>query len=56
MILHRTGAVTAENGAIVNYGRPVTKFKGMYSGRINAESDLGVVWKAKAIADLVNSI
>jgi Trypsin-like peptidase domain len=56
VILHRTGAVTAENGGIVNYGRPVTKFKGMYSSRINAESDIGVVWKASAIAELVNSI
>ncbi len=56
VILHRTGAVTAENGGVVNYGRAVTKFKGMYGSRINAESDIGVVWKAKAIADLVNSI
>ncbi|MBL8523919.1 MAG: trypsin-like peptidase domain-containing protein [Betaproteobacteria bacterium] len=28
-------------------------FLGMYSGRINAESDLGVVWKAHVISELL---
>ncbi len=31
----------------------VTKFLGIYSGRINRESDLGIVWKVSAIAELI---
>ncbi|WP_416826289.1 hypothetical protein [Ectobacillus polymachus] len=31
------------------FGGPVKKFLGIYSGRINKESDLGLVWKALAI-------
>lgn len=38
------------------YTEPVKKFIGIYSGRINKESDLGLVWKASAIIELVNSI
>ncbi|WP_214816620.1 serine protease [Exiguobacterium sp. s59] len=37
-------------------GGPMTKFLGIYSGRINSESDIGLVWKASAIKELVNSI
>jgi Trypsin-like peptidase domain len=33
----------------------VWKFIGVYSGRINEESDLGIVWKASAVRDLVGS-
>ena len=31
--------------------RSLAKFLGMYSGRINSESDIGLVWKPKAILD-----
>ena len=37
-------------------GNVVTKFLGIYSGRINDESDLGVVWKSTAINELLNVI
>lgn len=37
-------------------GGPVKKFLGIYSGRINKESDLGLVWKASAIKELIDSI
>ena len=30
-----------------------TKFFGIYSGRINDQSDLGKVWKASAVAELL---
>ncbi len=33
-----------------------TKFLGIYSGRIHDESDLGIVWKASAIMELVASL
>jgi hypothetical protein len=33
----------------------VVKFEGVYSGRINERSDLGHVWKAGAVRDIVES-
>jgi len=38
------------------YSIPVTRLLGIYSGRINAQSDLGIVWKVSAIRELTNSI
>jgi hypothetical protein len=49
MILTKDRAPGALNG-------PVLRFIGIYSGRVNEESDLGIVWKASAIAELVASI
>jgi hypothetical protein len=57
VIAHRTGgAVSTEQGTTVVSGGIKTKFLGIYSGRVNAESDLGFVWKAAAIRQLVNAI
>lgn len=47
------GAVAMKNGGSSIFSGPVEKFIGIYSGRINDESDLGIVWKAEAIADLI---
>jgi hypothetical protein len=56
VIAHRTGgAVATEQGAMVGPG-VMTRFLGIYSGRISGESDLGFVWKAAAIQQLVNGI
>ena len=38
------------------FGTPTVRFLGIYSGRINANSDLGIVWKASAIQELINSV
>jgi hypothetical protein len=46
------GLITHENG--VEVVSPVCRLLGIYSGRINDESDLGVVWKARAIAELLD--
>lgn len=35
---------------------PVGKFLGIYSGRINKDSDIGIVWRASVIDDILNSI
>lgn len=35
---------------------PMTRLLGIYSGRINEQSDLGFVWKEAAIQELVKSI
>jgi hypothetical protein len=56
VIAHRTGgAVATEQGVRVG-GGVMTRFLGIYSGRVNAESDLGFVWKAAAIRELVNTV
>jgi hypothetical protein len=50
------GAVAMEDGGSAMFDGPVEKFIGVYSGRINAESDLGIVWKASAIAELIATL
>jgi hypothetical protein len=50
------GVVPMGNGVIRQYATPAYNFLGIYSGRINDESDLGIVWKKSAIQELVNSI
>ncbi len=50
------GAVAGPGGGVKLFHRPVSRFIGIYSGRINKDSDLGRVWKASAIAELVQSI
>lgn len=57
VITHRNGgAVTMEDGSAAIFTGPVTKFRGIYSGRINDQSDIGLVWKASAVEQLVASI
>lgn len=50
------GAVAMEDGGSAMFDGPVEKFIGVYSGRINAESDLGIVWKASAIPELIATL
>lgn len=57
VIAHRNGgAVTMQDGSTTIFGGPVTKFLGIYSGRMNDQSDLGIVWKANAVADVVGAV
>jgi hypothetical protein len=56
VIAYRSGGMVAlADGSSAAYDGPVTRFIGIYSGRINKESDLGIVWKASAIAELIAS-
>jgi len=50
------GAVAMANGGSAVFDEPVERFIGIYSGRINLESDLGIVWKAAAISQLVQTL
>jgi hypothetical protein len=50
------GAQTMSNGKTHMGIGPQQRFIGIYSGRINNESDLGIVWKASAIKELIDSI
>ena len=45
-----------EDGSAAGGPEIRSRFLGVYSGRINAESDIGVVWKASAIAELLDTI
>jgi hypothetical protein len=57
VIAYRTGAYSVETGAVVQGAMGVAfRLLGMYSGRINVESDIGMVWKLSAIEELVKSI
>lgn len=56
VIAHRTGGAVATMSGVQIGGGAMTRFLGIYSGRVNAESDLGFVWKAAAIQELVNSL
>ena len=42
--------------SIVMYSQPMIHFAGLYAGRISKDSDLGIVWKASRIQELVASI
>jgi hypothetical protein len=47
--------VALEGGGTAAFSGPVTRFLGIYSGRNNEQSDLGIVWKASSIKELVDS-
>ena len=54
VIVYRPGAWQG-GGALLNLGAgAAARFVGVYSGRINAQSDLGIVWKATALVAILN--
>jgi hypothetical protein len=55
VILYRTDGYTTEEGGTINNGVPAERFIGVYSGRINEESDLGFVWKAHALVEILTA-
>lgn len=48
--------VLLENNSMIANGQPMSRFLGVYCGRVNKNSDLGVVWKSKALIELVESV
>jgi hypothetical protein len=57
VIAYRSGGMVAmADGGAAAFAGPVWKFIGIYSGRINAESDIGIVWKAAAVQQLIASL
>jgi hypothetical protein len=54
IVLRRGGTYTNQKGDIIMCNGPIKRLLGIYSGRINSESDLGIVWKMSAIKELVN--
>jgi hypothetical protein len=54
VIFHSSGrAVATKSGGSAMYGGPVTFLVGIYSGRVSEESDLGLVWKARVISEII---
>jgi Trypsin-like peptidase domain len=57
VVAHRSGGwVTLKNGDRKSFNAEVWAFLGIYSGRINVQSDIGRVWKREAIGELVSAI
>lgn len=52
---HAGGAVPMQDGGVSIFGGPVEQFLGVYSGRISDQSDLGFVWKASTVRDIIES-
>jgi S1-C subfamily serine protease len=56
VIAHRTGgAVSLEGGNTTLGGGPVTRFLGVYSGRLNEASELGFIWKVTLVAEIIEN-
>ncbi len=57
VIAHRNGgAVAMASGGVAISPGAMTDFIGVYSGRINKDSDIGIVWKASVLQELVASV
>jgi hypothetical protein len=55
VIAYRSGgAVAMSDGSSAIFSGPVSRFVGIYSGRINTESDIGFVWKTSALQELMS--
>lgn len=50
-----TGVVRTSTGVTNFMDAPYSWFLGIYSGRINAESDVGMVWKAHLVSEILES-
>lgn len=53
IIYHDGGMIPMKDGASAIFGGPVERLLGIYSGRINKDSDLGFVWKASVIREIL---
>ena len=47
------GGSFRNNGALAISSDEITHFLGIYSGRVNDKSDLGMVWKARVIEEIL---
>lgn len=54
VVAYRGGSVGLEDGSQAIYEAPISRFLGVYSGRVNEESDLGMVWKSIALREIID--
>ena len=55
VMYHSSTGIDRYNGGIAMWGGPITHELGIYSGRINSDSDLGYVWKWKLISEILSN-
>lgn len=55
VIYYNNNGFVRENGGFSMYGGTVSFEVGIYSGRINKDSDLGYVWKWSVISEIIKS-
>ena len=51
-----SGMASLENDNIQSVFSPLSRFLGIYSGRIHKDSDIGLVWKASTVYELIDSL
>lgn len=51
-----SGMVNFENNSMQTVFSPISRFLGIYSGRIHSDSDIGIVWKASVVYELIDSL
>jgi len=56
VVFRNGGTVITEDGSISVGTGSACRFLGLYSGRINSESDLGLVWKESALLDILATL
>jgi hypothetical protein len=56
VIARRQGMITLTNGKQVPSSGTVSRFLGIYSGRVHKDADIGMVWKASAIQELIHAV
>lgn len=52
----RLGEMVERKGEKYQAQKEMVHFLGIYSGRINSESDLGIVWKMDVLRDLISTV
>lgn len=55
VIGYTSGGAVPTSGGVSFFSGPVEEFVGVYSGRINRESDLGFVWKASVVREIIEA-
>ena len=50
------GSMIRSGGEYKQFNGPVTKLLGIFGGRVNKESDLGIVWRLSAVREVVESM
>ena len=50
------GVVRTAGGEYEDFSGPVTRLLGIFGGRVNKQSDLGLVWRVSAVKELTDAI
>jgi Trypsin-like peptidase domain len=57
VVAYRSGGIIPTvDGGVTMFSSGAMRFLGLYSGRVNSDSDIGLVWKASSIQELVATL